>query len=38
VDVATALRDGRAVPSATPYPEMQARLERHAQPTHRERP
>jgi 2-methylisocitrate lyase-like PEP mutase family enzyme len=31
VDVATAVRDGRPVPSATPYPEMQARLQRHAQ-------
>jgi 2-methylisocitrate lyase-like PEP mutase family enzyme len=30
VDVATAVRDGRQVPSATPYPEMQARLLRHA--------
>ncbi|MDR7384709.1 isocitrate lyase/PEP mutase family protein [Promicromonospora iranensis] len=30
VDVATAVRDGRDVPSATPYPDAQARLERHA--------
>jgi 2-methylisocitrate lyase-like PEP mutase family enzyme len=26
LEVATAVRDGRAVPSATPYPELQARL------------
>ncbi|GAA4701895.1 2-Methylisocitrate lyase, PEP mutase family [Promicromonospora umidemergens] len=31
VAVATAVRDGGATPSATPYPQAQARLERYAQ-------
>ena len=26
VEVATSVRDGRPVPAATPYPELQARL------------
>ncbi|MEU4361682.1 isocitrate lyase/phosphoenolpyruvate mutase family protein [Promicromonospora sp. NPDC023987] len=31
VAVATAVRDGEATPTATPYPQAQARLERYAQ-------
>jgi 2-methylisocitrate lyase-like PEP mutase family enzyme len=36
VEVAAGVRDGRAIPASTPYPELQARLVRYEQSAGRE--